>query len=78
MYRVEHEADELEIEKYVKDNWIETNGVALVSQRDSTYRSLKNTVSVNDIDKILAAYFWPAGIMVRHFRKAKEWESQSG
>ena len=78
VYRVEQEADEHEIEEYVKDNGIETRGVALVSHRDATYKSFKITVAVNDIDKVLAANFWPEGIMVRKFRKAKEWESQSG
>ena len=38
-----------------------------MSHNEAKYKSFKLTVSVNDMDKVLAADFWSEGIKVRKY-----------
>ena len=65
------EATDEELKEYCNNNGVPVKKCELLNQTSEWSRSFKLSINANHREKILSADFWPAGIYVRHFYRAK-------
>ena len=71
------ETTEAEVVKYCGDNQIVIKKCESLSTRSEWYKSFKISVEYVDREKLLSADFWPEGVIIRKFFKARQ-RSQPG
>ena len=67
VYRVVKETAPSQIEKYLSQSSVKVRSIEKISKPEAKFDSFRVEVTASDLNKVMVAEFWPAGIFVRKF-----------